>query len=199
MSQLLHQGGPVLLAIAAVSGLGWALIVYKWLELRAERAGGLGWADRAIDRLRTGDRPGALELCEGRDNAAGRLMREALRTEEPERRFFEQHIRPLLRSEAAGLRRHLPIVGAVGAVAPLLGLLGTVLGMIRTFEVLTVHGTVLERMAWGISTALITTQAGLIAALPILLLHRWLGARAGRRIETLTLYVKKVETIRCGG
>ena len=197
MSQLLQQGGPVLPVIAAVSLLGWALIIYKWLELRAERAGGLGWAERAIDRLTQGDRAGAMTFCEGRDNAAGRLMREALRTEEPERRFFEQHIQPLLRSEAVGLRRHLPVIGAVGAAAPLLGLLGTVLGMIETFGVLTVHGTALERMAGGISTALVTTQAGLIAALPILLLHRYLGARIGRRIETLTLYVKKIETLRC--
>lgn len=197
MTQTLPEGGAVLIAIGVISLVGWTLILHKWLELRAERSGGLRWAKQSLRHLAEGDRAAALALCDQHEGAMARLLAEALRTDEPRRRFFERHIRPLLEAEATGLRRHLGTIGAVGTAAPLLGLLGTVLGMIETFEVLTVHGTVLERMARGISSALVTTQAGLVVALPILLLHRYLSARVSRWVRTMELYVKKVETIRC--
>ncbi len=65
------------------------------------------------------------------------------------------------------LSSHLALLGVLAAIAPLLGLLGTVLGMITTFDVLAVHGTGNARaMAGGISEALITTQTGLMVAIP---------------------------------
>ncbi|MBE0565408.1 MAG: MotA/TolQ/ExbB proton channel family protein, partial [Krumholzibacteria bacterium] len=81
------------------------------------------------------------------------------------------------------LRRHLAAIAVLAAVAPLLGLLGTVLGMIQTFEVISLFGTGnAKAMAVGISVALITTQAGLIVAIPGLFISRALGRRA-RRLE----------------
>ena len=186
----------MLAAIFGVSLLAWALIAGKWLVLR-ERAGDR-WAREAIGRLRDGDRAGAAALCRRRPGPIGRIVLESLRMREPERRFFESRVRPVLESEAVHLRRHLGLIAALGAVSPLLGLLGTVVGMIGTFDALTPGGPAgVDRLAGGVSQALLTTQAGLMVGLPILLVHGYLRSRIQRRIDTAALLMKKIETILC--
>ena len=76
------------------------------------------------------------------------------------------------------LERFLAILAIFGAIAPLLGLLGTVTGMIDTFRVITLYGTGDPRMmSGGISEALITTELGLAVAIPIMLFHTFLSRR----------------------
>jgi biopolymer transport protein ExbB len=88
------------------------------------------------------------------------------------------------------LNRHLAAIAVLASVAPLLGLLGTVIGMVDTFEVLAVFGTGnVKGLASGISVALITTQSGLLVAIPGLLLSGYLYRRAARlemRLEEIT-------------
>jgi biopolymer transport protein ExbB len=83
------------------------------------------------------------------------------------------------RHQLLGLQRGLPALATIVAGAPLLGLLGTVLGMIRIFTVVASSGSgVTEQLSAGIAEALITTATGLIIAIPILFLHSFLEARA---------------------
>lgn len=77
------------------------------------------------------------------------------------------------------LERHLALIGVLAAIAPLLGLLGTVTGMMATFDIISVFGTGNARaMAGGISEALVTTQTGLLVAIPGLYMHGFLLKRA---------------------
>jgi biopolymer transport protein ExbB len=77
------------------------------------------------------------------------------------------------------LDRHLALIGVLAAVAPLLGLLGTVTGMMATFDIISMFGTGNARaMAGGISEALVTTQTGLVVAIPGLYMHGFLVKRA---------------------
>ena len=88
--------------------------------------------------------------------------------------------------ERPGLRRHLSVIIVLAAVAPLLGLLGTVTGMMTTFDVIAVFGTGnAKAMAGGISEALITTQSGLIVAIPGLFMGAFLLRRADRLESSL--------------
>ena len=81
--------------------------------------------------------------------------------------------------EVPGINRHLPLLRIIAAVAPLMGLLGTVTGMIITFQAITLFGAGDPRlMAGGISQALITTVLGLTVAIPTLLLHNIVQTRA---------------------
>ncbi len=90
--------------------------------------------------------------------------------------------------EVGRLYDGLGTIQALAALLPLLGLLGTVLGMLQTFEVIQVEGTGDARlMADGIRQALLTTQAGILAALPVLLGLRYLNSRAGRIANRLEL------------
>ena len=94
----------------------------------------------------------------------------------------------ILQEVALRLRRRLDhrlaLIGVLAAIAPLLGLLGTVLGMIETFDVISLFGTGNARaMAGGISVALITTQTGLLVAIPGMLMSNRL-ARMSRKLKT---------------
>jgi len=87
---------------------------------------------------------------------------------------------------AERLRRGLPALAIFAAVSPLLGLLGTVTGMIETFQVITLFGAGDPRlMSGGISQALITTQLGLSVAIPLLLIHSFVSSRMNSLIATL--------------
>ena len=84
------------------------------------------------------------------------------------------------------LERHLNALGTIAAIAPLLGLLGTVIGMIKVFAVITAQGVGEPRiLAGGISEALVTTAAGLTVAIPSLLFHRVLRRRVDELVVTM--------------
>ncbi|MFH0784017.1 MAG: MotA/TolQ/ExbB proton channel family protein [Pseudomonadota bacterium] len=93
------------------------------------------------------------------------------------------------------LRNHLDAIGVLAAIAPLLGLLGTVTGMMATFDVLEVFGTGnAKAMAGGISEALITTETGLLVAIPGLYMKGWLDRRTrnlAKRITAAGLYLER--------
>jgi biopolymer transport protein ExbB len=82
--------------------------------------------------------------------------------------------------------RYLQVIATLGSIAPLLGLLGTVIGMIATFEVISSYGTGnAKAMANGISIALVTTEAGLLVAIPGLLVSAALARRASKLLRSL--------------
>jgi biopolymer transport protein ExbB len=197
--RLIEQGGPVVIAIFALSLLAWGLIGAKLFRLISEWRGGQQWGEHVIDRLRSGRRSEALALVARQPTILARLMQTAIATDEPRRSFFERHITPFFEAEADDLTRHMHLIAAIGTLSTLLGLLGTVLGMIATFKAMTgQHGGVdAEQMAGGISEALIATQAGLIVAIPVVFMHRWLTSRITRHIDAAALLLKKIETIRC--
>jgi len=88
--------------------------------------------------------------------------------------------------ETAKLERFLWLIKVVSVVAPLMGLLGTVTGMIRTFQMITLFGTGDPKMmASGISEALVTTMLGLMTAIPLVLLHALVSASSKRVVDVL--------------
>ena len=148
----LQQGGWIMFPLVAVSVVMWTLIVDRWREFR-RLAAGEGMRGELGRKFRE-DRSGVYELD-----------REILR-----------HCTLRL---GRGLDNRLAAIAVLAGVAPLLGLLGTVLGMIQTFDVISVFGTGNARaMAGGISVALITTQTGLLVAIPGLLMSNRLGRMA---------------------
>jgi biopolymer transport protein ExbB len=98
----------------------------------------------------------------------------------------EAAVEQALLSETGQLTRGLPAIAVLAGVAPLLGLLGTVTGMIDMFAVIAAQGSGnAKSLSGGISEALICTQAGMLVAIPLLLLHAWLARLADRRAQIL--------------
>ena len=95
----------------------------------------------------------------------------------------------------ASLDRHLKLIGVLAAIAPLLGLLGTVIGMIKTFDVISFFGTGnAKAMAGGISEALITTQTGLMVAIPGVYMSNFLSTRAEKlkkRVSSVGIFLRR--------
>ncbi|MBN1932838.1 MAG: MotA/TolQ/ExbB proton channel family protein [Desulfobacterales bacterium] len=97
-------------------------------------------------------------------------------------------------SVVSALNKHMAFIGILAGIAPLLGLLGTVIGMMTTFDIISIFGTGnAKAMAGGISEALITTQTGLLVAIPGLYMRNFLTQRAENlkhRISSLGIYLK---------
>lgn len=167
----LEQGGVIMVPLVVVSVVMWVLIVDRLRAFAAWRRDDLDSAQAAAT-LREGEAPVAAGL-------RATLVREFLaeRSGDPELdRDILGHCALRLGRE---LDEHRATIAVLAAVAPLLGLLGTVLGMIETFDVIAVFGTGNSRaMASGISVALITTQTGLLVAIPGLLMSNRLGRAA---------------------
>ncbi|QNN20725.1 hypothetical protein HED60_00060 [Planctomycetales bacterium ZRK34] len=201
LRSLMADGGWVLIAILIVSMFAWTVIVWEWLRLRDQQRGGWAWIQRAIDDI-AHDRPFREDEAADADPSmmplVGQLVRAGLRRRSHDRASFEAQIMPLLRSQAVMLQRPLHLIAVLAATMPLLGLLGTVLGMMHTFDALTNRGLGrVDALAEGISQALITTQAGLIVAVPVVLIHSYLAARVRRHVETSSVMIKRIETVVC--
>jgi biopolymer transport protein ExbB len=193
MIEFFHQGGVgILSAIFGVSVLAWLLIIAKWLELSQEVSVDYAWAHAVVDRVSRGEEDSALALLDGRECAVGRAMRYGLKSM-PSGLRFEKHCQPFLDAEAARLNHRLPLISAAAMVLPLLGLLGTVIGMIRTFAAIRELGQTDNALfAGGVSVALLTTEAGLVLALPVLVMHHALSTRAGRILEAAALFAREI-------
>ena len=108
----------------------------------------------------------------------GKIVTAALMNRAQGREVVKQSIEDTGRHVVHEMERYLNMLGTIAAVTPLLGLLGTVFGMIEVFTVISVQGSSdTELLAGGISTALITTAAGLTVAIPSLLFYRYLRSR----------------------
>lgn len=155
------SGGPVMVPLLGVGLWLWFLLGLRALALRDQAggaAGGVPLADRAGMEARLGElrRLGDARALDG-------IELEVLR-------------------QRLGLQRHAAMIDALIVAAPLLGLLGTIGGMVTTFDALTEMALFTQGggIAGGISEALVTTELGLGIAIPGLLLQRWLRHRAGR-------------------
>jgi biopolymer transport protein ExbB len=110
------------------------------------------------------------------------VIRDGINARKEDRETLESVLQESILRELPRLERGMSVVAVFGAVAPLLGLLGTVTGMIATFRVITLYGTGDPKlMSGGISEALITTEWGLFVAIPTMLIHTFLS----RRVNTI--------------
>ena len=171
LAERINQGGLVGYFIIFIGLLGLALSLWRLLVLRQD--------GQAINQQLTTD-------IASQNNALGRILsvhneHDAMNTESLELKIDEAILK-----EVPKLEKYHSIIKVFAAVAPLLGLLGTVVGMIVTFQALTLFGTGDPKlMAGGISQALVTTMLGLIVAIPLVFLHSVLTSWSGTLIEVL--------------
>ena len=171
LAERVRQGKEVGYVIIAIGALGLLFSLWKGLVLFLK-----GVAIRGQMRK---DEP-------NKGNALGRVM--AIYTESPDADIetLELKLDEAILRETAPLESGLSFIKVLYVIAPLLGLLGTVVGMITTFQQITLFGTGDPRMmAGGISTALVTTVLGLIVAIPLTILHSLLQARSRSLIQIL--------------
>lgn len=179
MIEFLVSGGPVMIPIGLASVVALAAFLERVVALRRGRVAPRGLSRELVELLRQRRFGDALAACRKDDVAVARLVEIALQSRGQPRAQIKERLEEIGRRESAELERMSQVLGTVAAVAPLLGLLGTVWGMILTFEVIQQQGVgVVSSLAGGISQALITTMAGLSVGIPALIAYRWVLARA---------------------
>jgi biopolymer transport protein ExbB len=132
-----------------------------------------------------GDRAAALEFCRRHPSPVSHVIAAGIRRLGEPIDLLEKHIEDAGEREAMKLRRFLRVLSVIAAVSPLLGLLGTIFGMITAFQTVAASAEALgktELLARGIYEAMITTAAGLIVAIPSLVFYHWISARIDRLV-----------------
>ena len=198
MLEIILAGGWLMAPIILCSILALTIIAERFWALRRSNVvpQGLGeqveeWAARHeldrrhIDQLRSG-------------SALGRVLAAALVNRHRSRDLIKEAVEDTGRHVVYQLERFLNTLGTIAGISPLLGLLGTVIGMIRVFATISAAGLGNpETLSSGISEAMVTTAAGLIIGIPALVAYNWLNGRADRIIFDLEFYSSKVlDTLR---
>ena len=186
--EILARGGSFLLPIGVASVLGLALFFERLVYLRYSRIAP-PQLSQAVRRLVVdGDLAELRVQCERSDSPSSRVLLRGLKLAGASRVHMRESMEDGGRAELRRMRRNTGAIAAVATVAPLLGLLGTVVGMISTFQAVVESsaqgaGAVdVGQLADGIWQALVTTAAGQVVAIPVLLGHRYLAGRIDRLI-----------------
>lgn len=179
----LRNGGPSIWAIAALSVITLALILWKIWRLALIGAWSRGKAGRAVSAFEIGNRDAAVAFVKGRIGIRSKVVAAALQALEtlPEDRAREETAR-VAKLHLARANIGLGALELIATIAPLLGLLGTVLGMIAAFQALQAAGSKADPalLAGGIWEALLTTAAGMAVAIPASAALTWFEAVIGR-------------------
>ncbi|NUQ66184.1 MAG: MotA/TolQ/ExbB proton channel family protein, partial [Pirellulales bacterium] len=173
--QIMEDGGPLMIPIAVCSLVMVAFVLERAISLRRGRIIPKPFVTRFVQQLADGEleRDQALALCEENGSPVAQVFGAAVRKWGRPAVEVEQAIIDAGERVTNGLRRYVRVLNAVATISPLLGLLGTVTGMIRAFNTIAASDALgrPELLASGISEALLTTAFGLTVAIPSLVAY----------------------------
>ena len=171
LAEKVDQGGAVGYSIIALGIIGLLIAIWRFLGLSA--------ASRKVTAQLKSDTPRT-------DNPLGRVLAAYESNKNADTETIELKLSEAGLKEMPGLTKGLLFIKVISVVAPLMGLLGTVTGMIQTFQVITLYGAGDPKlMAGGISQALVTTVLGLLVAIPMVLLHTIVSGQSRKVINVL--------------
>jgi len=179
-AELISRGGPLLYVILSASVVALAVFIERRWSLRRAVVAPRALIGRVRALVAAGELAEARHLCAGSHTRLGRILDAGLAQAGQARAEIKERMEEVGRREAAHMGRFVGALGVVASVTPLLGLLGTVTGMIGVFQEVVREGVGdPATLAGGIWEALITTAAGLAVAIPAYLAWRYLVARVG--------------------
>ena len=173
MLEIILSGGWLMIPIVGCSAIAMAIILERFWTLRSKAVipPDLGEQVRAWALSRKLDEVHVQALAE--NSPLGRILAAALRNRSRSREIIKESVEDTGRHVLHDLERYLNSLGTIAGISPLMGLLGTVIGMIKVFSSILIHGVGdAAQLAGGISQALITTAAGLTVAIPAYFFHR---------------------------
>ncbi|HEY7709709.1 MAG TPA: MotA/TolQ/ExbB proton channel family protein [Candidatus Entotheonella sp.] len=190
MLDYIARGGIVMIPILVGSVVALIIIFERLWSLRRKRIFRFDILDTIEQLLREHKIPEATTLCKRHDSTMTRLVLVALLNSDRPKAEIKELIEDHGRQEVPFLERYLTMLGTIASVSPLLGLLGTVVGLLRVFDAISQAGGVTNAaiLSAGIHNALITTVAGLCVAIPSLVAYNYFA----RRAESLVLEVERI-------
>src|SRR5579872_5970507 len=197
LSDLFMAGGPLMWPIAACSVIVLAFSIERLVVLRRRRVIPKDFVTRFLEHLANGqlDRSTALQLCAQNGSPIADVFAHGVRKWGKPSVEVEQAIIDGGERQISQLRKHLRVLNTVATVSPLLGLLGTVQGMIKCFNELATTTAIVgktEKLAEGIGMALVATGGGLCVAIPALILYMYLAGRVDSVVMDMDMLGQKV-------
>lgn len=204
MVALLAKGGVLVIPIMVCSVLGLAIFLERTVRFAVLRRRGRHVADRVSALVREGKMKEALEAALKSRSPMGRVLAQGLEVVEADRETLETVLVHGVEEEVRELSRYLQALATIGNIAPLLGLLGTVMGMIKAFMAIQELGGKVDAsiLAGGIWEAMLTTALGLCVALPVMVAHSYLTSQVDRyeaRLQDGVVRFFKSKSLACGG
>ncbi|MFM7297239.1 MAG: MotA/TolQ/ExbB proton channel family protein, partial [Planctomycetota bacterium] len=175
----IFAGGPIMWPILGLAGAAILVALYKWARMAVLRMPSRRQIDALVEALAARDAKLAKERVAAIRGPVGEMLGVGVEHLNEPKELIEEVMYEKMLATKLKLNSMLPFVAISASAAPLLGLLGTVTGIMNTFSLMTVFGTGdVKTLSSGISEALITTEYGLIVAIPSLLLHAFLSRKA---------------------
>lgn len=204
VGEYVADGGAVGYVILALGFAALLLTGLKAFEILRFPVAGHDAVDEILDELENGSQAGAAKRAAQVGGVSGDMLRTGVEHVAESRNVLEELLFEKILRVRPTLERFLPFLAITAAAAPLLGLLGTVIGMINTFQLITIFGTGdAKSLSSGISEALMTTALGLVVAIPTLILHGALSRMAKRKLglleELSVAFVNGIDVLRAPG
>ncbi|UCG50552.1 MAG: MotA/TolQ/ExbB proton channel family protein [Candidatus Latescibacterota bacterium] len=188
MWAILVKGGLVMIPLALLSVLGLGVVIEKLINLRTQKVLQREIINCIESVKSPSDIPMAIKICERHDTPFANIVRAGLEESASSLPVVRQAMEDTGRREVKRLSKYLVVLETVAAASPLLGLLGTVFGMIKVFSVISIAGVgQAGLLSGGIAEALITTAYGLSIGIPALIAFNFFDSRVDN-------FVVKIET-----
>ncbi|RJO64084.1 MAG: MotA/TolQ/ExbB proton channel family protein [Candidatus Omnitrophota bacterium] len=185
--QIFIAGGPVMWPILLCSIFALAIIIEKIWHLRRVKIDTKQLLDNILEKMKRHQVKEALESCDSTTNPISRILKAGILKYDRSRQQIKEAIEDAALFEVPRLEKNLTALATIAHISPLLGLLGTVTGMVRCFQTIqmkatTFHPVAPGDLAGGIWEALLTTVAGLIVAIPTFVAYNYLVSRTNNFI-----------------
>lgn len=183
----IKNGGPIVYPILAIFIFGLLIVCERMIFFFRKHFDSDAFMEKLSAFVRTSSWKESDKYCsDNMKKPVARVIKAGIQCRELERQEMENVLQEAILREIPPLERFLSTLGMLAAIAPLLGLLGTVTGMIDTFHIITLHGTSDPRlMSGGISEALVTTMLGLGVAIPLMLAQTLLNRSVEKEIGNM--------------
>jgi biopolymer transport protein ExbB len=197
---MIKAGGWVMVPILLCSVVAMGIIAERFWTLQTRRVAPRNLALQVWQWAKAGELDGDRLRALRDGSPLGRILASGLSARHLDRQHMKEQIEDVGRHVVHDMERYLNSLGTIASISPLLGLLGTVIGMIKVFSVITTQGVGdPEVLAGGIAQALITTAAGLTVAIPALIFYRYFRGRVEALVVTMEQEaLKMVEALHSG-
>lgn len=191
LAEYIHSGGPIMYAIVFFGLVAVFILLEKWFQFHRDQINAGELINGLTNVLKRDGFTEAITLCDAYPGPVSRLLSASIQSYKrgDSAEEIRQTIENTAMSEVPRLEKYLNLLATIAYISPLLGLLGTVLGMMSAFDVISIQGEALvaKDLSSAIGLALITTAGGLTVAIPCYIAYNYLVSR----VETLTYDMEK--------
>lgn len=193
----IQSGGLIMWILCGLSVVAVTIILYLFLHLNSSKLIPRDFTEKLIEQLEGGHENTIRESCKNESNAIVRIIMAGLNKKKRGMIFAKEAMENQVKREIGELWQGISYLADIAAVAPLIGLLGTVLGMIQAFNVIAFQEAVVKPilLAGGVSKAMVTTAGGLVVAIPVMLFYAYFRGRVqgiSHEIETYGTDIIKI-------